>query len=458
MTVQQDAYRRRYRLRAPREFRQTADADTDRGRAEQVAGRLGRQLAYVPGRGWLICASGGVWEADPGAHKVRSLIYDVTEAESEGAIRRAEYLLRDVCLVVPEDFTEHTDVLHLAGGQVLVLSTGETRVCEPEDYCQWSTGVYWRPQADSRAWTQFTEWVLPQPEVREWVRRWFGYCLAPRAAEEKVVLLHGPGGDGKSTLLEAVAGVMGKYAEGGVDPGLVLRGGRVDHPTEVASLTGKRLAWINELADDAQLDEAKLRRLVSTGFVRARFIARDYVEVPISWKFVISTNTLPDVVGVVEGTWRRLIPLQLRSLRERREPIWDPADPDERDLKALLAGEDARSAILAWLVRGYRDWLDHPLAEIPAELELAGASYREEEDRVRAFIEQYVEVDPESVLLSRDLEEAIRGYRGRGVTSKTVRAWLEGRGYPVTRHADGTRTGPRGWRGLRLRIGARSSY
>lgn len=456
MTLHDAAYAQRYRLRPARTFEQSIPDDelleSDRGRAELVAKQYGRYLAYVPGRGWQVCTRELVWEADPG-HRVMMLIADVCGITSEPTLRRAEGFLRHMCAVPPVDFIEHTDVLHCADGKVLLLRTGELRDAEPEDFCQWSTGIRYRPTAGSAPWTRFLSWVLPDDDTQAWVQRWFGYCISPRASEEKIMLLHGPGGDGKSTLLEAIAGVFGKYAQGGIDPALVLRGGRVDHPTEVASLNGKRLAWINELSDDAALDEAKLKRLVSTGFVRARFIARDFIEVPISWKFVITTNTMPDVVGVTRGTWRRIVPVQLRSLEDLRatgQLIYDPSDPNApTDLKELLAQPAQQEAILNWLVDGYQRYMQYGLEPLPGALQQNADSYRDQEDRVGDFVMAHLAYHEGGVLTSAALVEMLRNYRARGVTAKTVGQWLEQNwGATYHRHADGTPAGGRGWRGV----------
>lgn len=457
MTWQDDVTRARFQLRPPREFEQTVGNDdllsSDRGRAQFVAGQYGRQLAYVPGRGWLVCSTAEkVWEADAGGLRVMQLIADATGATSSATVKRSEEMLRLERRVAPEDFVEHPEVLHCAGGQALVLRTGEVRPAEPEDFCTWSTGVRWNPSAGSEPWARFLAWVLPDPDARDWVQRWFGYCLAPRSVEEKVLLLHGPGGDGKSTLLEAVAGVLGRYAQGGVDPALVLRGGRVDHPTEIASLAGKRLAWINELADDARLDEGKLKRLVSTGSVRARFIARDYIEVPISWKFVMTMNTRPEVVGQSTGTWRRLQPLQLRSLRDLAgQVILDPANPGLTELKEILDAPEQREAILRWLVVGYQRWLNRALGEdIPSALRDEAEAYRDEEDVVGEWCREVLVFGEDRHLLARDLRAMVERSRTPGIGLRAVERWLETWGYRKVRHASDRESGV-GWRGVGLR-------
>jgi len=68
-------------------------------------------------------------------------------------------------------------------------------------------------------------------------------------------------------------------------------------------------------------------------------------------------------------------------------PALRPKAEQDLFLREKLSAPAAQSAILAWAVRGCRDWLEHGLGTCAA-VEVSTAEYRESQDRVAGFFSE----------------------------------------------------------------------
>nr|WP_280633995.1 hypothetical protein [Paracoccus ravus] len=71
-------------------------------------------------------------------------------------------------------------------------------------------GVAYDPAAACTEWLSFLELVLPSVEVRSCFHRAMGMLLFGRNDPQVALLFRGAGGNGKSTVTAAIAGVMGE--------------------------------------------------------------------------------------------------------------------------------------------------------------------------------------------------------------------------------------------------------
>jgi putative DNA primase/helicase len=103
----------------------------------------------------------------------------------------------------------------------------------------------------------------------------------------------------------------------------------------------------------------------------------DFWSFDPSHTFVMLTNYKPIVTGTDEAIWARL-----------RLVPWTVVIPlGERDLGLADKLELELDAVLAFLVKGYRDWRERGLDD-PAEVVQATLAYRKESDALGRFIEQ----------------------------------------------------------------------
>jgi len=173
--------------------------------------------------------------------------------------------------------------------------------------------------------------------------RLLGSSLLGRSADRRMVWLHGPGGDGKSTFAKLLRAALGDFAA--IVPAEVfgVNGARGAHLHELgASMAGSRLAISLEVP--ARLDWAKLKGLSGGDEQKTkRLHGRSfYYDRPPVVVLISNEKPTPPDRAIAE----RLVVAELSP----------PVDPDERIMAALHEGGPRRkqmaAACLDWLMRG----------------------------------------------------------------------------------------------------------
>lgn len=265
-----------------------------------------------------------------------------------------------------------------------------SRPAIPGDYFTKSTTV--KPDGDCPQWIAFLERVTDgDAQLVDYLQRVAGYCLTGSTQEQCLFFLYGPGGNGKTTFVNTISGVMGDYARtAAIDAFSASNGDR--HPTELANLQGARLVVATETAEGRHWDETRIKTLTGGDMISARFMRQDFFQYRPVLKLMVSGNHKPELKGVDEA-WRRrmqIIPFIVRI------------PPTERifGLEQLLRLE--WPGILQWMIEGARYWASIGLAPPPAVTE-ATAEYLDSEDVLGGWIEETIEFAPhdEQAFLSR---------------------------------------------------------
>lgn len=376
-----------------------SERHTDVGNARRLVAAHGQDLRYVPQWGTWLVWNGQRWQRDHAgvvverAKQVANNLFDearripddgerkrsvqwALQSEQAGRIRAMVDLARTApgIAVMPDELDADAWLLNVRNG-VLDLRCGQLH---PHDQTRLITklaDVEYHPDADAPRWQRFLEHVLPDPELREFLARWFGYCLTGDVSEHKALFAVGVGGNGKGTAFNTVARILDEYA-GQAAPDLLLRRRDDPHPAGVADLHGRRLVLASETAQNRHLDEALLKRLTGGDRIKARHMHKDFFEFAPTHKFVVATNHKPGIEGTDYGIWRRV----------RLMPFTVIVPDEQRDLgleDKLVAGES--EGILRWAVDGCRRWQASGLTE-PLAVTMATADYRAEQDALGEFI------------------------------------------------------------------------
>jgi len=257
----------------------------------------------------------------------------------------------------------------------LDLRTGELRRHDPKDRITRIAPVSYDPTALCPRFDAFIEEIFAgDRELIECVQRLLGMCLTADIGEQVLPIFYGSGANGKSVLIETVMFVMGDYADI-APPALLEDRGKDEHPTEIADLLGKRLIIGSETEEGSRLKLQLVKRLTGDRVLKGRFMRQDYFSFQRTHKTVLVTNNLPRVTEDSEAVWRRvfLVPFNVTIPPEKRDP----------KLAETLRSETP--GILAWLVRGCREWQARGLG-LPAAVLGATSSYRADEDLVGKFL------------------------------------------------------------------------
>jgi putative DNA primase/helicase len=140
------------------------------------------------------------------------------------------------------------------------LRTGEPRVRTPLNYCTKMTAV--SPGGSCPVWLQFLATIFAgNDETMGYVQRLAGYALTGSTEEHAMFFCFGTDANGKSTLLNTLAGVMGDYsAVASMDTFTASHNDR--HPTELAVLRGARMVTASETEEGRRWAEAKIKAIV----------------------------------------------------------------------------------------------------------------------------------------------------------------------------------------------------
>jgi putative DNA primase/helicase len=275
----------------------------------------------------------------------------------------------------------------------------------------------------------------------EFVQRCLGYALTGSTRERVLFVLYGTGQNGKSTLLETVAGMLGDYADT-IAPRTLMARRDEGVPNDLAAIQGKRLLIASESDQGRRLDVEVVKRLTGgTDKIKARFMRCDWFTFKPEAKIFLATNHKPEIRDTTNSIWDRirLIPFEVRI----------PDHEKDVDLPAKLREE--WPGILSWLVKGCIDWQEHGL-EPPDDVRKAGAAYRSEQDTLAGFLDDRCDFAEDAAVGASELYAAFKTWAADNgehvVSAKKLGLMLAERGLQKDREGGGGRTR---WRGLRVK-------
>ena len=271
-------------------------------------------------------------------------------------------------------------------GEVSDLRTGRAVTNPRECYITRQTAVRAAPPGTpTPLWSAFLERVTRQaPELIGYLQRIAGYALTGSNREQALFFANGPGGNGKGVFMNTLTGIMGDYAHvASGDLLLAMDGNR--HPTDMASLRGKRFVTASELRPGARWDEQRLKSLTGGDPVTARFMRQDEFTYMPQLTLVIAGNHRPSFAGVDEAIRRRL----------RLIPFIEEIPKEERDPELPEKLREEWPGILRWAIEGCLLWQREGLAA-PAPVIDASAEYLESEDSLGQWLADRIQVREDS--------------------------------------------------------------
>jgi P4 family phage/plasmid primase-like protien len=239
---------------------------------------------------------------------------------------------------------------------------------------------------------------LEDDELIRFVQKAVGSALVGKVYNENLIIAHGTGANGKSTLFNTFHYLLGDYATS-IDPDLLMSSKAGEQQVGMAMLQGKRFAVAQETEEGQRLRSSMLKRLVSTDTMVAKKLYKDPHEFVPTHMLVLSTNHLPKVSSTDVGTWRRILVL----------PFLATIPPSEivTDFHSLLIEREG-AGILRWAIEGAIAFAEDGCAipEKPQAVIEASAEYRSEEDWVARFAAETCVADGESLVWHTDLYRA----------------------------------------------------
>lgn len=438
-------------------------APTDVGNALRLAARFEHDLRYVPSHGWFRYEHGHLDKLDglpldegmalpdlirqesrleQDHDRAKELVKWAEKSSSESRIRAALSLASDL----PAIRTHHDRLdanpfeLNTPAG-VFDMRDASVRLTLAKDLLTKMTETFPKPGAP--VFEAFLRQMVPSQDVRNFLQRAVGYSLTGLTREEVFFILYGQGQNGKSKLLSAIAHALGSYSHT-FDPKMIVQQKYEGHPTNIASLHGVRFAYSSEVDQGAHLDEGKVKALTGGDRITARYMRKDEFTWTPTHKLWIATNHLPIIKGQDKGMWRRVIVI----------PFDVQVSDESRDVHLEEKLHAEAQGILAWAIDGAAEYFRDGRLLLPAEVQMASAHYKQEQDATSQFLMECCISEDGSVTGSTDLYLAYKRWaddNGHTVLNNTAFGReLTRMGFDSTTIA-GNR---RGRRGLRLLQGS----
>ena len=233
-------------------------------------------------------------------------------------------------------------------------------------------------------------------ETIKYVQRLLGYSLLGKVREHILIILVGEGRNGKGTVLQIIAHVLGPYA-GAVKSSLLLDQGRLKSSSapnpDILDLRGKRFVWAAETNKDSRIDPGMVKWLTGDDILVGRpLYGRDEIRFCPSHTLFLMTNDKPKIPDADSdfAFWQRI---QVLTFTESfiDEPQNHNHHKVDKDLPEKLKKE--AEGILAWMVRGCLAYQREGLNP-PQKIKDAVNDYRKEEYDLPEFIENCCELGP----------------------------------------------------------------
>lgn len=385
----------------------------ENGDAELFAALYSNRVVYDHQAGEWNLWRGSFWERDR-TREIYSCVFDgvaneyleaakhATDRTKRDLTDRARYLLtkkradsilylastKDAIKITGREWDADPLILGVNNG-VIDLRTGEFRTGKPSEYIRSHAPADWQGlDTPCPTWEKALQDIFTDDaDMSSFIHRLFGYAITGQTIEHILPIFWGEGRNGKSTILETLAAVLGADICMTTQADSLMetrRDGDAPQPF-IYALRGKRLAWATESKEGQKINTGLIKQLTGGDSIRTRTLfQKDTLEFQPTHKVMLITNHKPHIPADDQAAWDRVTLIEFRT-----RFVDNPTAPNERakdkNIKAKLLAESA--GILAWLVRGCLEWQREGLNP-PASVKDATQAYRDDEDTIGLFLEE----------------------------------------------------------------------
>jgi putative DNA primase/helicase len=457
------------------------------GIANRFKDQHGANVRYVPGRGWFGW-DGRKWVEDVSIstreyHRLTDAMLKEANAKDEGRDNALKFVrsmrnTRNVRGVLEQ--ASHLEGIRVRSSQldadahlfmarngVVDLTAGKLIENNPDFLITKSGGVDFDPDAECPKFLDFVRWCVAKDEkgndrspqevedAVRFIQQMFGDMLIGNNDGQRVYFIYGPGGNGKSQLIDVGAACLGSYFVQSL-PDLLTVQAAGGHTEAEALLAGARMVAISETRKGQKLDESRMNRLSGDKMQRARRVGEKAFEFPTTFTLVMYGNVYP-TLPFTDGVKRRVKVLGLFNRKSEAERV--------KNLASRLVMAEG-PGILAWMVEGAARVLAGGDAYDPPVVKKGTAGWQKANSGVDEFIEECLVLNPEFKATNRELWMQYENYTNNGgfesVRTKNELAsrileWADAKGHdfivkPNRPERTEDKSLQRGFRGFRVRM------
>lgn len=231
----------------------------------------------------------------------------------------------------------------------LEIETGKFREHNPSDYCSIIMDYDYNPAAKCPVWENFIDDVTDEEPRRQEILQFIaGYVLFPDCRHQKVFILVGSGGNGKSVYLEIIQKLFGAENVTHVEPtGLAAEFQRIRLKDSLLNIGSD----INSDFSRGEIREWLLKVADGTS-VQACYKGMNHIDFIPRCKLVYACNAMP-TTEIINGLNRRM---QFVDFPCRYVENPDPNDPKQkpRDINIIAKLTAELPGIFNWAYAGYQ--------------------------------------------------------------------------------------------------------
>lgn len=304
------------------------------------------KLVYVPAVGFYEYAD-GLWNRRSDDLIGRYADITLGEFSSHQRVNAVVGLLRKRALRENIVFN-NTPVWNFING-TLELDTGIFREHNPNDYCSIQASYPYNPDAIHRAWDSFIDDVTASdPRAAELLQLIPGYCLFQDTPHEKIFVLSGTGGNGKTRYLEILRQLFSPNVSHLQPRALLDKFQLIQFREAIVNIAG-------EIRSDLRDTEEKMKSIASGEPQSACYKGKDFVTFIPRTKLIFATNSQLSSDDTSDGLVRRLIMVDFKVSFVDNP---DPNDPYQRQKNIHILDELTRElhsgGIFNWVYEGYK--------------------------------------------------------------------------------------------------------
>lgn len=305
------------------------------------------QLVYIPSVGFYEYGS-GVWSKYTDEHIGSYVDRSLGEFSTYQRVKSTVGLLRTRAQRSDISF-DRQPVWNFING-TLELDTGTFREHNPNDYCSVQSGYPYNPDAGYDSWTRFIDDITAgDPKAAELLQFIPGYALMQDCRYEKIFILTGAGGNGKSKYLAVLRQLFGAENVSYLKPKDLLK------DFKLIQLKDSILNIAGEIKSNLQEVEEAMKSIASGEPQTACYKGKDFVNFVPRTKLVYACNGQLSSSDTSDGLTRRLIMVDFK-VSFVDDP--DPDDPYQRtkdiDILNKLTQELNSGGIFNWAYEGYK--------------------------------------------------------------------------------------------------------
>ncbi len=350
---------------------------------------------------------------------INGKLYSVNGAVEDGAVRqmiirdilpyvksnhgdKAEKLLRGIkALCYTEPPKPDTGRLHFQNGTLSKDENGLFTVfSEEKDFCLNRFPVNYNP--DTTRPELFLRYLndVYQDDDQITIQQYCGYCLLPTTMLQKMLIIIGSGGEGKSVLRSILDDAFGN--SNCIKESILT----VESRFGVANLENKLLFIDDDVSENAIHNARNLKTLVTNdGMISAERKGVQDNQINAYARFICFGNfTVQALYDTSEGFTRRQLILETK-----------PKNPNRTDIPFLgrKITQNELEGVMIWLVNGLNDFIKNGYKiAVSDRTQNISDQIKRENDTVRLFLEECTEIviEPGAAIYSETLTEVYKTF------------------------------------------------